>query len=42
MILDEIFERFIEKSPIPVALRATLERVLSPEKLDQNQKEGFL
>ena len=35
MILNEIFARFVQQSPIPVALRATLERVLSPEKLDQ-------
>ena len=34
MILTDLLERFIEKSPIPVALRATLERVLTPEKLD--------
>ena len=30
-----MFERFSTKCPIPVALRAMIERVLSPEKLDQ-------
>ncbi len=34
MITSEMFERFSTKFPIPVALRATVEHVLSPEKLD--------
>jgi len=34
MILNQLLERFIEKSPIPVAIRAALERVLRPEKLN--------
>ncbi len=35
MIINTLFNRFAENCPIPVALRATIERVLTPEKLDQ-------
>jgi hypothetical protein len=35
MIINEIFGRFSKNCPVPVALKATLERVLSPEKLDE-------
>ena len=35
MIISEIFSRFSKNCPMPVALKATLERVLSPEKLDK-------
>jgi hypothetical protein len=35
MIINELLERFAKSCPIPVALRATVERVLSPEKLDK-------
>lgn len=35
MLINELFERFARSCPIPVALRATVERVLSPEKLDK-------
>lgn len=33
-MLGKVFERFIEKSPISVMVRATLERVLGAEQLD--------
>ncbi|MEJ2417028.1 MAG: hypothetical protein P8Y45_08865 [Exilibacterium sp.] len=32
--MNEIFERFAKNCPIPVALRATLEKLFAPEKLD--------
>ncbi|MDA9004106.1 IS4 family transposase [bacterium] len=35
MVLNEMLERFAKNSPIPVALRATMERVLSPDTLDE-------
>lgn len=34
-VLGEIFERFVEKSPISVMVRGTLERVLGAEQLDE-------
>jgi hypothetical protein len=34
MILREVFERFCEESPVTVMVRATLENVLSPQRLD--------
>jgi len=34
MVLGEIFERFCEESPVTVMVRATLENVLAPERLD--------
>lgn len=33
-MLGDVFERFVEKSPISVMVRATLERVLSADRLD--------
>ena len=33
-MLGEVFERFVEKSPISVMVRASLERVLSADRLD--------
>ena len=33
-MLGAVFERFVEKSPISVMVRATLERVLSADRLD--------
>ena len=33
-MLGQVFERFIEKSPISVMVRAALERVLSADRLD--------
>ena len=30
----DVFERFVEKSPISVMVRGTLERVLGPDPLD--------
>jgi hypothetical protein len=35
MLLSEIFERFIEQSPITVMVRGLLEKALAPEKLDE-------
>jgi len=34
MFMNEMFDRFSEKCPIPVATRVLIERVLSPDKLD--------
>lgn len=34
MILSEIFRRFTEKAPLPVMVRALLERTFHPERLD--------
>ena len=34
-VLGEIFERFVEKSPISVMVRGMLERVLGAEQLDE-------
>ena len=33
-MLGQVFERFVEKSPISVMVRATLERVLGADRLD--------
>jgi hypothetical protein len=33
--MDRIFERFLKKSPVSVMVRATLENVFSPERLDE-------
>ena len=33
-MLGEVFERFVEKSPISVMVRASLERVLGADRLD--------
>ena len=33
-MLGAVFERFVEKSPLSVMVRATLERVLSADRLD--------
>ncbi len=35
MWLSPIFERFVEKSPVSIMIRAMMEVVLAPEKLDQ-------
>jgi hypothetical protein len=35
VMLGEVFQRFAEKSPIAVMVRGVLERVLSPEQLDE-------
>ncbi len=35
MVLGEVFQKFVEKSPISVMVRGLLERVLNPEQLDQ-------
>ena len=35
MFTNKLFNRFCEKFPIPVATRALIERVLSPEKLNE-------
>lgn len=34
MIIDALFQRFIEKAPLPVMVRALLERTFHPERLD--------
>ena len=34
LMLGKVFERFVEKSPISVMVRGTLERVLEAEPLD--------
>jgi len=33
-MLGKVFDRFVEKSPISVMVRGTLERVLGPDHLD--------
>src|SRR5579859_2315632 len=35
MILSEIFDRFVQHSPVSVMVRATLQNVLSQERLDK-------
>jgi hypothetical protein len=35
MILGQIFERFVEASPVSVMVRGLLEKILSPQKLDE-------
>jgi len=35
MILGECFEKFIDRSPVSVMVRGTLERVFDPEKLER-------
>ena len=35
MLLGEMFERFVEQSPVTVMVRGILEKVLVPEKLDE-------
>ena len=48
-MLNDVFEPFLSASPVSVMFRATLERVLSPQKMDAifaktaiRQKEGEL
>jgi len=33
-MLNDVFEPFLSASPVSVMFRATLERVLSPQKMD--------
>ena len=35
MILGECFEKFLERSPVSVMVRGTLERIFDPEKLER-------
>lgn len=35
MMVDAVFERFVEKSPVSVMARGVLERALNPEQLDE-------
>jgi len=35
MILGQVFERFVEKSPVSVMVRGLLETILAPQKLDE-------
>ncbi len=34
MFLEEVFEQFLDQSPVSVMVRATLENVFAPERLD--------
>ena len=34
-MLNPIFEKFVEKSPVSVIARGMMERLLNPEQLDQ-------
>ena len=35
MVLEEIFDPFVEETPVTVMFRALLERAFSPEELDE-------
>ncbi len=35
MILGQVFERFVEESPVSVMVRGLLEKILSPQKVDE-------
>ncbi len=35
MLLGQIFERFVEESPVSVMVRGLLEKILSAQKLDE-------
>ncbi|WP_199341383.1 MULTISPECIES: hypothetical protein [Nostocales] len=35
MVLGQVFERFVEESPVSVMVRGLLETILCPEKLDE-------
>jgi len=35
MVFGQVFERFIEESPVSVMVRGLMEKFLSPQKLDQ-------
>lgn len=35
MLLDQVFERFVQESPVSVMVRGLLEKVLCPKKLDE-------
>jgi IS4 transposase len=45
MVLGDVFERFAKKAPVSVMVRATIENVLSPERLDaifdENAKQQY-
>ena len=36
MILGQLFERFVEESPVSVMVRGLLETILSPQKLNHS------
>ena len=40
MILGQVFERFVEESPVSVMVRGLLETILSPQKLDELFKKS--
>ena len=42
MILGECFEKFLERSPVSVMVRGTLERVFDPEKLERVFRDNAL
>lgn len=35
MVLSQVFERFVEASPVSIMVRGLLEKVLCPQKLDE-------
>ncbi len=35
MILTQVFERFVKDSPVSIMVRVLLEKILSPQKLDE-------
>ncbi|MGK7877461.1 MAG: hypothetical protein AB4426_30420 [Xenococcaceae cyanobacterium] len=35
MVLSQVFERFVQESPISVMVGGLLEKILSPQKLDE-------
>ena len=35
MVLDQVFERFIQESPVAVMVHGLLEKVLCPQQLDE-------
>ena len=40
MLLGQVFERFIQESPVSVMVRGLLEKALCPKKLDQLFKQN--
>jgi hypothetical protein len=35
MVLSQVFERFVQESPVSVMVRGLLEKILCPQKLDE-------
>ena len=40
MILKDVYERFVKKTPVSVMVRATIENVLAADRLDSIFKEN--